>query len=237
MGTNYRVGMSEDFRLFGELQRRAAQGRGKAKMYLEFTTPDLAIQMDEKEIGAEFAKLLETTISQRLLDGKQPDGSPMPGLATATVRRRAYRASQGDRGGAAHGRFKDSAFRSTVARNYRKRFSASKLGYFKPGGYHTFGLESGMLAKSVKAVFEGGHWAIYFAAARGNIERGGSAVQRVFSRVKVWSQAAMQQQDIQEGLRAIARGLLAMRAKKLAGALAETLRNVDDIAEQDGGNA
>lgn len=196
--------------IFGVLRKKQAVrskttgGLAGARMTIVFTVPDIRVDTRESKIAQTVARAVEKQIKANMLNGLSPSGFPMPPVAAATVRRRRYRYAQGQRGGLTD-HFRKKSENNRALKNFSRRFDAKLLGRFLPGvgvRQGLFGLESGMLAKSVRAVPEGTTWRVYFAGPRGNLDRSGtSAVNRVFRNVQPWSQAAMQQGIIQDGLK------------------------------------
>jgi hypothetical protein len=211
--------------LFGGLRidRRFSRRTGAqtgARVTFEFTAPDIVFNADEKLIAAEVATAIGDTIRENMLAGLQGDGTPLPASPASTMERRAYRLAQSARGGAPAMRYANRQAlkkRQAAHRNWDRRFKAAKLGAFVPiPGETRFGLESGMLAKSIVAAPTArGTWEVYFAQARAKLDKtGSSAVLRVFKgeRVKLWSPAMFRQDRIQEALRRCQAGLMGKRS-------------------------
>lgn len=229
--------MAEAISLFAALkQRQVSVGQRGARMTIEFTAPDISFQADEHRIAQLACEAIAQTVRENLQTGRAPDGTPMPAAALATVIRREYRADQLARGGQPSDRYKDPKFRSRAVKAWKRRFIAAQLGEFQPkSGARTFGSDSGMLAASPRAVpsADGNGWTCWFAAARSKPDKKGrSAVERVFTRIPVWSKAAMEQPKIQEALRNVAQGLLVNRAGKLLGELMRTVKLTQQLAEE-----
>lgn len=221
--------------LLGGLKKAAlgVKGSKNGRMTIELTAPELVFSADEDMIAGDVAKAIEATMRENLEAGRDGNGVPFPAPSPATLERRSYRMEQANRGGALSPRIKDKKMASAGRRSYFRRFRAAALGYMRPEAYaDKFGRESGMLAKSPKAVAKGGVWTIYFAVIRARVDRSGeSAVGRVFKGRSVWGDRAMRQERIQSSLRSLARGLLAHRAAKILAELAKAQRNAAALAE------
>lgn len=230
--------MSEPIDIFGGLKIDRREGRagkpGSARVVCEFTAPSLVWHADEKAIAGEVAEAMQLTIQENLLRGLAPDGTPLPSPAAATLERREYRLDQATRGGQASDQVTDKRERSTIARNWRRRFKAARLGMQSPrAGARSFGLESGLLAMSVKAVAEAGVWKVYFAVIRAKLDdSGSSAVLRVFKRIGMWNAAAARQPRVQEALRSAQKKLFASSAAKALAAARESLASVMALSEE-----
>lgn len=225
--------------IFGVLRKKAGKaritqahgGEIKARMTVVFSVPDLKIDVTESKIAATVARAVETQMRTNMLNGLSPSGLPMPAISAGTVERRRYREWQGARGGQTD-HFKKQKKNDRAAVNFKRRFDAKVLGRFVPGVGVTrglFGVESGMLAKSIKAVPEGQTWRVYFAGPRGNIDKWGtSAVNRVFKNVSIWSQTAMNQSIVQQGLKQALNERLLHQGRR---ALTEIRQVVGDIGQ------
>ena len=218
--------------IFASMRGRTP-GRGKSRMTIEFTAPELYWQGDANAVAAETAEVITATIRDNLQAGRDPSGRPLPSPAPATVERRAARLQQAGRGGQAAARITDPKKRAEVQRNYERRYRASKLGQFAPAASSWFGVESGMLAVSVKAVAQNGKWVVYFAGPRGLFESatGSSAVKRVFERIGMWTPAAMRQASVQKALRKMHDAMLGHRVSRLLGALRQLKREAEGLVE------
>jgi len=97
------------------------------------------------------------------------------------------------------------------ARGLKGRFTAPKLGEYDPRTHDNlrFGRESGMLADSLIVIAARGAWLLRFAMPRGKPDNSGaSAVDRVFSRIGLWTQGAQNNPAVQAALRSLANGLV-----------------------------
>lgn len=205
--------------LFGGLKIERQNARsgerkgGPARVTVEFTAPDLVWHADENAIAGEVAQAIADTIRENLLGGRAPDGSPLPPIAPATQARRRFRLEQAGRGGEAAPRVRDGAARARARENWVDRFRAPKLGMQQPmPGARTFGVESGLLARSVAAIADAGVWRVFFAAIRARLDRSNAnAVLRVFKRIGIWNAAAMSQPRVQQALRNVRDKLLTKR--------------------------
>jgi hypothetical protein len=220
------------------LTGKAVGGRkGSARVVFEFSAPDLVWNADEKLIAAEVATAIGETIRDNMLAGNQGDGSPLPAASSKTLERRQYRLEQAARGGAPSMRYANRQAlkkRQAAHRNWDRRFKAARLGAFTPmPGETRFGLESGMLARSIVAApTAGGAWQVYFAQARAKLDRtGSSAALRVFKRMRPWSEAMFRQPRLQEALRRCQANLLGSRARLLFQQLQRTAQLVQQAAQ------
>jgi len=232
--------MAEPIDLFAALRvketRHGGSGRRRAadRMTIEIKAPALVFHADESAISGTLALAIEKQIRENLLSGQDPSGNPLPSPAAATLERREYREKQAQRGGEITDRIKDPKDRADGRKNWRRRFVAPRLGAFVPGQgvpRNRFGVESGMLAHSIKAAPEGDGYKVFFAGPRGNIDRSGAnAVVRVFGRLRPWTSLAMKQPEIRAALRQTADSLVAQRGKKLLTETLKTLRALRELA-------
>lgn len=236
--------------LLGELVHRGAYttsagqiktARG-SKMIVVITGPELVFTMDDKKAAASYAAILERIATENLTTGRDLNGNPLPASAPATMERRAYRAAQAQRGGRPADRYKDPKYIRQVGKNFLRRFTAPKLGHMPPiAGMALFGLESGMLARSIKVVPEENKLVMFFAAPRGNTKDGkASAVQRVFQRLGLFTAEGLRQPGIQEGLVQLKKDLFQSRLERgrkllseLAGQARDLVQRAEDAAEVD----
>lgn len=216
--------MTAPIDLFGGLKvdkRTNSAGRTVgARMVVDFTAPEFFFHADDKAIATEVAEAIAETIGGNLVQGKAPDGTPLPMASEATLERRRYRIDQDIRGGQLNERITDRRARVRGVRGWARRFRAAKLGDQHPvAGATLFGSESGLLARSVVAVVEGAGFRVFFAALRAKLDRTGeNAVLRVFRRIDIWNRQAMTQPRVQEALRNVQKNLW---AKSAAAALAQ----------------
>jgi len=219
-------------------------GRRKAadRVVIDVKAPELVFNVDEQKIASQIVGAMETLIRDQMMRGLAPSGEPLPAASQATMERRAYREAQGARGGQPSERYKDPDFRSRAVRNYRRRFKAPGAGFFAPGQMvprGKFGIESGMLAMTAKAVPEGkgkgqgeSRWRLFFAAARGNIDgKGGSAVMRVFNRIGLDLSAWARTPQIQAVLRNIQKNIFQHRLGRLLSEVTQAAESVTSLAE------
>ena len=232
--------------IFAAMRNYKPKNSKNGKRYLsratvQFTVPEIYFDLNSRKAARGFAEMLAARAKFLLQNGQTLSGAPMPNAAPATIERRRYREQQAARGGFAHPRYRDDRFRARAIRRYRERFVAPRLGQFTPRAGNLFGTESGMLAASpaVKAETHG-RFVMFFATSRAVTDRKGtsSAVQRVFSRVGIWSEAAMREPGIQDGLRQLMRSLVVHRFGRIANELIRiaqnvntTLDKVEDIAD------
>lgn len=229
--------MSEPIDLFGGLQvekKTSRSGQTTARVTVEFTAPTLVWHADENAIAAQVAGAIAAQIRDNLLAGRAPDGSALPAPAAGTLDRREFRLAQEQRGGEVAARIDDPSARARGRRSWRRRFKAARLGMQHPqAGARSFGVESGLLARSVAAVAKDGVWQVFFAAIRAKLDRSGqNAVLRVFKRIGIWNAQAMQQPKIQEALRAVQKKLLSSRAAEALALATEAVENVLAISEE-----
>jgi len=239
-------------------ERAGAKGTAwGAKWGLEITVPDLVFDTSEAKIAAIVAKGIQETLRDNLSHGRQPDGSPMPTVSPATVERRAYRARQAGQaaGGLGLSRARRShqqqmehlvgtaekgrANRRAMRRRFKAAASAMKgpgpEGTWVPKDAHTWGHESGLLAASARVVADlaGGGYKVFFADKRGSFadaNSGQTAVQRVFARIPIWTQAAMAQPRIQAALAQAASSIIVSRAgRALSGLLDVAVRALETV--------
>lgn len=132
-------------------------------------------------------------------------------------------------------------------KNFVRRFSSAQIGMTPPdaslGGGRSFGIESGLLAKSIKVVVEeGGRFVMYFAGTRAFSSGGGakSAVARVFQRIGLFTAEGLRQPGIQEGLVQLKKDLFQSRLERgrkllseLAGQARDLVQRAEDAAEVD----
>lgn len=219
---------------------------GAQNAYIEITAPELNINIDDKslkEYGRTVAEAIRETIANGLAYGKAPDGSPLPTVEKSTTLTREWheqayhgahsalgsmkgegRGGMGPRRSAEH---RKAAIANIKGGSVFKRFNAPRLGRFDPGNFDntTFGRESGMLARSIVVVFGRGAWLLKFAGPRSEQDgTGGSAVTRVFSRVKLWTAQCQKQPRVQEALQAIRGALVARRGLEVLKALASVVK-------------
>jgi len=228
--------------VFGKLREVGQSRTGGTKWGIEITSvPDLVFNDGDKgeaAVAQKYALAIAATLKANLTTGRQPDGSPMPQVSPATVERRERHVAQAARGGKRDPRYRSNtpqrAARARIAsRNWRRQFTASKLGKFTPKGGSTWGMESGMLAASPAVAHEGGGvFRVFFADARGLLlTRGKTAVQRVFARIDVWNQRAMAQPRIADAGRAALKSLITTRAGALASSALGLVLEVAELAE------
>jgi len=233
--------------LFAALRTKStvgASGRRKAadRLMIEFEAPEIYFSADEAAIAGILATRLTEMARQNMALGRMPfTGAPLPAADSATLERRQYREKQASRGGEITPRIKDPKSRADGQKNWRRRFTAPRLGAFTPGqGVPTglFGIESGMLAKSLKAVASAaGTWQVFVAGPRGNLDRSGTSAMGRVRRIFEVTQQAMAQPQVQQALRQVAQGLLVKRGQKLLGEAFRTMSLLRGLAEEtsDGG--
>jgi hypothetical protein len=212
----------------------ANRGTRNARMTIEFVAPDMQFSADERAQAGEVATAIADTIKSNLLTGKAPDGSPLPASAAGTRERREARLEQAARGGAPAARYRDATFIAKAKRNWAKRFKAAQSGIQAPQQSTVFGIESGLLARSVAAAPSkaGGGWTVFFAVVRAKLDRtGASAVLRVFKRIPVWGPNAMAQAKVQAALAGVRDALFSSRAERLLRELQRTAQLTQALAE------
>jgi hypothetical protein len=254
--------MSQPIELFGQLATKRVTWRHRGatltsasanKAFVEITTPSVQLQLDEEVLAGKVAAWVQATIRDHLLAGKAPDGTPLPAASPATVARRRYRDVQF--GGARQTKIRKLSEKhgggTSVRESWRKhdkgsmaaqavtglrlRYQAARLGTFDPRTFSNdlFGLESGMLARSVFCKSKAPGWAVYFADNRTRIDsKGGSAVARVFSRVGLWSAEAMRQPEIQALMQTLITDVAYHRGAHALQELATVLRELKALEAQ-----
>lgn len=229
------MAVPQEIQPYAALAELGQHKSGAAKWGLTIKAPELTFNTDEKSIALLVGQAIQTTLRENLSTGKQPDGSPMPQASAETIKRREYRRAQMARGASQLeltrkqlGEFIAStgqreqrgllrAGTSDKARSdrreIRRRFKSAGMkgsgpqGVFMPHDPSTFGLESGLMAASVRIRYTPPRTVdVFFSDKRGSFAAkrdGKTAVQRVFERVPIWSQRAMQQPRMQEALKQV----------------------------------
>ena len=233
--------MAKSIDLFAALRRtggRYSKKLGRSvgnKAVIEFTPPDLHFHHDEAALAQGAAAAITEIIKSNMLAGKAPDGSPLPAVSAATVKRREYRDKQAANGGKPTA-MKNEKKIARGLRSWQRRFRSAQLGEFTPlaHGNDRFGLESGLLAASPRAVpGPAGTWHVFFANNRGLIDvKGSSAMERVFSRITIWSDQANRQPAMQKSLQRLADGLIAVRALKILAEASRAAGTIGAISDQ-----
>src|SRR3990167_6326401 len=150
------------------------------KFVIDVKVGDLFVNLDPVHYAGTVAQQLAQVITSNLLQGAAPDGSPNPQISPATAERRLYRLAQAARGGQIHPKYRDAKMRAQSRRAWNSRFKATGILGGKsdptdnpaPG---TFGIESGLLVRSIAAepIGDGSSWRIFFANIRGIADRSG----------------------------------------------------------------
>lgn len=233
------MGKPREINLFGALVKRGEERVGskrfRGKAVIKVVSPELTFLADEEGLAEDVAKALTAVFRINMLSGKTPGGEPLPAVAPATAQRRAQRREQAARNGAPHPRWRDPQKIAQVNKNWKKRFSAAKLGNFLPNptGTSWFGVESGMLAFSALARPANPGWEIYFAGPRATLgKRGGdSAVMRVFGRIGAFSPNVLNQPIVQKALVSFAKTLFADRVKRAMLEAKKAVENVNALGQ------
>jgi hypothetical protein len=138
---------------------------GKAKGVIRVKSDDLIFDPNDRAVAQAAADAIMETVRENMIRGLAPDGQALPTLKSSTVDRRDYEQKQGQRGGEAHERFKDPAFRALVSKNYKRDYDSKH----EPTSPQARGDLSGLLLDSFKARGDrsGKGVTIYVAAKRG----------------------------------------------------------------------
>lgn len=232
------------------------QDPSKSKSFISWSAPSVFFAADEGKLAEDAAKTISHLISTSLLAGQSPDGTALPPLSPATIRRREYRDAQWARTGAVWSKDAKGRTRARWTENgqaemswakqkrahrragrLRRRYKTSRLGLFDPTTMDntTRGVESGMLAKSVFAKpSRYGTWSVYFADNRARIDRSGkSAVDRVLgTRVESLASAVQNSPEMQRQLQIFAQSLVTHRRAQAAGRLLREARRTVGIGKQ-----
>lgn len=207
----------------------ARNRRGKnAKVVVEFRSPDLVFDPQEKAIARSLAESLTAVFREYMLSGRWLDGRPLPQVHGETVARRRYRVLQVQRG--AEGRERQRLDR---------RFRTKKLGTTYPdavtSGRGLVGLESGTLARSIAAAPSGRGMRLFVADVRGKLDRSGSSAwMRVLRKMNGLGRmdGVFGDHRIQEATRDAWRSCFALNGRRLGGEIAKTAALLKGIAQE-----
>lgn len=195
--------MERTIDIFAALRTKQPE-RGRARTFVEFKAPDVVFSVDEQKVAGDVAAAITEALRENLLNGLDFNGRPLPPVSAATAERRDYRVRQ------AQGK---------PTKELLRRFTTAKLGTFLPsgeyGGNRWVGVESGLLAKSIKAVAEGGAWRVFVAGVRGLVDRSGrSALTRVMEKLGPLTGAIGELPKVQQALRALPGRLFLSRVER-----------------------
>jgi hypothetical protein len=228
--------------IFAGLRRVKAGSR--EKMVIEFRAPELMVDIGDPEAMKGVAEACAQVMRENMLAGLTPSGAPLPPAKASTIERRRYRELQGDREGDVAPRFSRSSkasrkFYRNAKRSFFKRYK-TKIGLFTPSGPGVirgrFGVESGLLAKSLVGVPSGeGRYKVVAANARSIVDAksGKSAMGRVFGQggIAAWSKHAMRDPRIQNALKEAQAAMFKRQRRDFARALVQTAQSVSSLAE------
>ena len=220
---------------------------GKSKGTIRIQADELLFDPNDRVAAQAFADAIVETTKEHMLQGKAPDGQPLPPLKSSTLERRAVEEAQGTRGGEAHPRYKDPAFRRGVSRRYDRDYKA-KAGEFVPVANHPRGEVSGLLIESMSARGDksGRGVTIYVAAKRGRPrpsttdrpQETQSALESVLAGAPVVSPRLLQAPKIRRRLTEMVRDMLGKpkdllkSAKKLLKAATQTAEDAAALADE-----
>lgn len=215
---------------------------GKTKAAIQIESEDLLFNPNDAAMAASVADALLKQIQERLLKGQTPGGRPLPPITGKSSARRELEVAQAKRGGEASPRYTDKDFRADVRRNYRRDYTAAKLGTFTPHSGTIRGVVSGMLAHSFLARpnKSGKGVTIFVAAKRGrprpsNTKRAPetkSALENVFGDIPFADHAMMQSPGVKNAMRVAAVKMFGKNMASVLKAAAElTVKLVREAAE------
>lgn len=222
-----------------EVKLSKLRGGGQGfKSFVEIIAPAFHVNVDEREIAGAFAKGLTTILQNALLTGtagRTPEA--------ATLDRRRYREKQSARGGQIDPRIKDKTDRARGIKSWKQRFRSvrgTKADPANPPARGVWGVDSGLLVRSLRAFNEGGGstWRIFAADNRGLKDRSAmSALDRVFGGMNLHSLFKRGGVDrlTQETISALVlkRGVGALKSLLQAGQRLRSLgRSVENLGEE-----
>src|SRR6266540_2129702 len=185
--------------------------KGKTKAAVQIESEDLLFNPNDKAMAQRVADALLEQIQDRLLHGQTPGGTPLPPISGKSSARRELEVAQAKRGGEASPRYTDKDFRADVRRNYRRDYTAAKLGTFTPHSGTLRGVVSGMLAHSffARPNKSGKGVTIFVAAKRGRPRPSNSArpaetksaLENVFGDIPFADAAMMQSSGVKNAMR------------------------------------
>ena len=213
-----------------------SSGRPGDKWGLRVVTEGLWVDLDDDRVARDGAAGIQQVIRANMQSGRAPDGAALPGAAPATIKRREYQVAQAARGGTVR-EVKGTSLKAKVSRGFKRRFrSSARLGVFTPKAGTAFGFASGMLASSAAVVHTGkGVYEVFFAASRGRFadkKSGKTAVQRVFERIGLWTQRAMDQPSMRKVMAEIVKARIANAQAALGKSLMDMIRQTQELAAE-----
>jgi len=230
------------FNIMASIKKVGKPGPGQQKGAIQIESDDLWFDPDDKALAAAIANVMVVQLRENLMQGRGPAGEPLKPLTRAAIRSREYEELQGARGGHAHERYVDNAFRHDVLNNYVRDYTAPRLGQFTPHDGGPRGVLSGMLAHSFAARpnRDGKGVTIFVVAKRGHARPPGesgkrradtkSALENVYGNVPIWSPPASRTPTMRAAMTKAAKSLF---GKKITG-LGKALKN---LASQAAGTA
>ena len=229
--------MAKPINLTAELKDVSARGKTGQKFAVQIESTELMFDPNDKVMAAEVAEALRVQFVEMLRLGRRADGTALPSLTGASLEWRQVEAAQGARGGAAHDRYIDPKVRARVRDNYDRDYTTKRSGKgYVPAAGGPRGNVSGLLADSVFARpnRDGKGVTLYVAAQRGKPRRGEtmSALQSVFGHGDPIPATALATPAVLKAIQAATEKMLHTSAASLAKALAETIENLNDIAEE-----
>lgn len=221
---------------------------GASKGIIRVQCDDLIFDPNDRALAQAVADAMLIEIKVNLQQGKAPDGQALPGIAAATVKRRAVEAAQGARGGEAHPRFHDAKFTAGVEKRYDRDYNARQGGGFTPEAGKPRGEVSGLLIESMSARGDknGKGVSIYVAAKRGRPrpsttnrpQETKSALESVLAGAPMCSPTLMEAPKIKQALSKTLKSLIGKPSevkhafKELFKELKETVAVADEIADE-----
>ena len=96
--------------LTASLKDVSTKGRTGEKFAIRVTGDDIVFDLDERAMAQDAANALAAQFRTNIEQGLGLDGTPLPGLASATAERRRQEAKQGARDGYPHDRYDSGDF-------------------------------------------------------------------------------------------------------------------------------
>jgi hypothetical protein len=232
--------MTSPINLTAGLKDVSSKGRTGEKMAIQIESEDLLFDPSDKAMSAEVAQAICDEIQSMLLQGRRPDGSPLPPPTGSTLERRELEVAQGQRGGEADERYQDSAFRARVKKNFQRDYTTARGKTFKPElANGPRGVVSGMLATSFapRANRDGKGVTIYVAAKRGKPRKGEtlSALQTVYgANPQLLSSTLMKSVRVQKAIKKSLDSMLGKSVSSLLKNIADSVSALDDVGQAAG---
>ena len=210
--------MAKPIDLFGKFRKASRSSKKGGPMGLQFKIPNVFISVDEKKIAEGVTDALLDTIQANMLAGKRPDGRPLPAAHPNTVKRRQARVKQAQRGGGPPPRYgKD--FSRDAKRAFKKRFPPKSQPTGTHGANRWAGIESGLLATSLRVRQFGGGWMITVSRKRAST----IILARVFKKIGLLSKETLRQPKMQQALKRVLTGVVSNNKRKLLRSLKESV--------------